>query len=1712
MDRFKKFGLGVVGLLAMALGVAPGVKADLATEYLRNGECYLLVGEGNPNIKGIWRLNNPELESPTYYNPPKQVISNINETFSFNVDIFRKIYTFTQHNDTDWVTDTDPMVRQVLDSVSANASDMGYHAYIHDDHRNWNKNTNVYRVGPVGRDIRNDYGGVWAHFKSAGPGTEVPTPSVSPLPYMSDSSLRLGTYSNRQWYSIPNGAFYSTWMQKDVESYYRSSYGFDKFYAVFGDRATVKRHKYNLYTWTAPDISLDKPLYSGTAGEEVAETKETKFERQVLAGCLDGCGGASGSGSTEAAEVKSDIAFQPPLTGASERTYFYKRTVGTSDYSIEKNKTPYDTDNPDNPVLGSPESLDTEWLCISLKDKQSDYVYCLGTSVIEDWYFQVYGEHKSMNITAVAVSNQWNQKGGIVYAYDKNNKQIYKFERRESEVSPVTDERFLAIDVSGTNNSDPDNRDLLCEIGAEATSDIDDIKADGFGSLYIALTHPSKNVSTYDPRENFKPNDCVHVHHVADYSNGKTDCKLVYKQTYGKKVFERNYLDGKVTKIGDVNFAERYYCVTVKIPTAGYQKLAALSLPSSELEPILATWSANITGLATYPGSIWPKSVYTYTSLPCTCTKSNGQRMFQEYNYGNPGLCRLGVINAPTPPRVISLGAKKSYLDICGPYEGNVPPYDKDRRSTNQGDGLKKGLTFVNLDQLYFYMVENYPLEDGAQDPTQQPDWDDDHRWGGFITSIKNPAPYSYEPHGGVKYEWKTWMVKDLYDNNVCKLATNETIDSGRYYNYFYSPVYGKFIMTCRVIYDWYDYDSLPFGSTVDDLDTLPNVLNTNELAWPVAQTADKPEVNSLTMENATARLNAIMNMPAFAFMKNAKDANGDDVDYSPILADGAYLAMEPIVCGNGADAVPETNYETARISRCDDIPDYGKNPDGSWQDNAYVYDDRYYSNVPTDTGYYGIEAGTSYHWRIDIASQTNMFKDISKVNGRNTSGTDYNYVADMMMTEGSPYYVNGKDNFKFLNGIGDVRWADDKIEVLAYLEYKVPGRETPIKKFLISGSGTEGEAQQIAVQAETEVLTNNKPIIATTEGDLPPTDPTCAELVIEMRRKYEYDMWAYYNGKPSFSVNNLPGWVKVKGKANVRIIDTGNPKFEWEKTTPNNLFGKTGREIQVNEGLNGKKNPTYLEFSINDANPWEGVENQAYGKDANGVPYTDLTLKQHVINYAKNYGYDACCAYCRVDPDSEDIQNPDALQAAFLLAKAEIENNEDAKGLGLIRKIQTMKSAGEHEPEPTSGINLLPMFTRAARDVRFEYDTATRNTDNSDENIKKYGKMEVGRASELTGQDFGIETSPYAVNYLSGNKHQDRLILASSETSKTVGGTTKYEATLGYKIAITNIKLGNGDNNLIPEGYANNTPGYKPYSFYVSATDSSGNSTGFVPLNTALHVIDDIPPIAYGSIYDKKSNETSTFPYKTLGAQGKVGLATCTPAFDINSNGEYFGSALSDEVKRLAAWIPADNANGYIANCAELGYQALKSLGDDISVNVSDDVLKAQVLGGLSPKATEDNVECIFKVFVSDNAGCATATMTIKYYSKSGNNGVAVEEKETTVSSGFASSAFEDENKGIATYTINPANKSSTMVVFRGGREQFPMGIPITIMAKDNAKDWDYYNPAEFNYDSTVGSYSWPALREGNETGITRTFKTTLPVFGSDLDIRTLDKTIKNN
>ncbi len=1605
INRYEKILKALFLLLAVVV-LLPQPGWALAPEYERNGECYLLIGDGPPALKGVFRLNNPE--KAKYFDPSKHLFTP-NKTFSFAVDLNRNIYTFTEEVESGFTMLSTKLKRQVLDSGSTDHSDWGYHAYFHYDHRPWGAGTNVYRVGAVGRSIK----GAGKKFYGAGTGTKVSTPAGNPLPSFS-GSLYLEAYKDKAWYEIPNQAWYSSWKTAKAVG------KFSTFYVVFGDREKGKAHKWTLYTWKPSNMYLDAPSYSSSKGSVVATSYEKQVERRIYAGCLDGCGGASGSGSSAADEMTNDLAFMPPIKAQPSRTYFYSRPLGKSGAEITLNGSSYKP-IAGNPLIGLPDNTDTFWIGVSMRNTTTDYVYALGTTVIKDWYKQATGaEAPSMNISAVAVSNQWNQEGGIVYAYDQTGKMIYKFQRKEKSGSPISKERYQAFPMAS----------ILSAIGAKPNMVIDDIKADGFGSMFFAMSHPAKNVADYDPRYYFNPDEAIYlVKGSKDTEDGTWNGNLIYKQGYGKVVFERNSRSGQIKEIGRKDFAVRYYNVPFVLPIAGMNELVSKGLGNAK--KLLASWSAVIGN----NNGKWDAGDYNYGAAGAP---------FYAYTYADPGQCRLSVINVPTPDKVISLADKKSFLDIVGPYPDTIPMPDALNRTTGQNVGLIKPTpTTLSPDKLYFYMVENYPLPDGTQDPTEQPDWDNDGRHGGFITSIINPE--SSTKGGKVFYRWRTWLVEDLYGNPVCKPleTTKPPVNSNtgmNHYHYFYSPVPGKYILTCQVLYDWYDYDLLKFGDTIDD---LPNVLLKGTKALPV-------KVGSYEHEPAVNVLNGIMATPNFKFM--AASAS----QYISNILEGSdqTFAMVPIVVSGSVP--PQSNtLEVARIQRCDMIPALEST-------KAYLKNNSYWSptsGAQPSGGFHGLEAGKSYYWRIDVASQTNLFFDISKSNNITPGAANFNYVAAKLLdnkglnsdgSEKNPFYVNRKPEFQFRNLGGDVRWvANSKIRVTAHLEYKVPkagGGYNIEKKFLIQDAAKPGEPMEVAVKPETTVFSNNTPIVTQTGGDLPPTDPTEGTLVITMRRMFEYDMYIkVWNGKEWIITTyiTLPKDMIIEAKTTVKIIDMQSPKILYSETAPNNLFGITGSNLAAGVGPTGMGNPSQVKLAFSDNNPWEAVDSEL--------------------------GITSQTTY----------------------------NNNRTHNVNTKSQVANLIAAGK----PSSHLNLRPVFAKLLnRKVKVAFETSSRDT--------------AGRyLKKRTDHNFDVQYSHYYSKNAAGAivENNQRLQKATQSFSETLpNGNVSYFAKVSYKLPLNFIRLGAGDNLKIPTGYANNTPGYydkskntiKPYEFYLEVIDSSGNKLNETPLNLVLHVRDNMPPNPFGVMTELKDNTVSYFPMMV-----KAARAANAP---VSKYHEYSFKNLTNTtfnenfIDTSSTWTPDSTVDGYINGKVNY-YQSLKSMGDKIVAPFKDAAYTKQIdnvtNGGVSflpPRFLEDNVEAVFQVGVSDNAGVATATMSFNYFDSAG--------KEQT-----RSLVSRWESTSLPAGKIASTTAKAT-AVFRGTEAQFPMAIPVKIVATDNARTWDYYTGGALADPSNPWSaWKWSTPKIGGNAFLTRTYKTSVPVYGSNLIIRTIDKTIRN-
>ncbi|HOY66345.1 MAG TPA: hypothetical protein PLP29_05600 [Candidatus Ozemobacteraceae bacterium] len=1536
-NLLKSLGLAVLLVIAGSLTTAVRAEtADSDPRYKRDGEVYLLIGKnsatpvpGQKDYRGVWRLSDPEgiFNKGSF---PQYLIGKV-DIQDISVDLQRNIFTLSAPNQ-NTIGAGFKIKRQVLDdSVTKQAADRGCHSYIHMDHRGayWGYNTDVYRTGPVGRGILSGGGGsTWSGFKSAGPGvlTSEPPNPTSYLPAYKNTKLQLEYYPGKKWYEIPNGAWYSSW--KYVK-------GCGWFYQVFADLVTGTQYDWTLYKW-APNTTAT--VYSQQAGNTFATTYDMSIKRATLAGCLDGCGGASGNEAIKSDKMVFSSAFMPVVDkfgNTTSRTYFYSRPEGKSGYSISTTgpgSTNYVLKG--DPVGFGAEAPDSQWLGVSMRDANSDYLYCLGNSVIKNWIKTGGGNDAGVKVSAVAVSNQWSQKGGIVFAFDETEKMVYKFERDE-----MGSHKNSAFPISS----------ILGAIGASANSKIEDIKADGDGNLYIGLTYPGTKLTPAEITAKWTNNDAF-TYEVADNVNdeGFQTGRLFFRQDYRKTVF-RISSEGEPPREegtkGGIVFATQIFSRELSITPEGWKQLKESGpMPNAGIAPIVASWT-------TSPAS-----------------GSIGPFVLSEYAAGNdPGQCRIAVINIPKPPDVNSLRDKLSFLDIIGAYRDKIPVYDPNERSTNQNTATRHGSP-LSTRVLYFYMVENYPVPTGAQNPTVNPDYDGDGRQSGFVSTLKDPNPSTATPVGGsVRYYWQTWMVEDKDKHPVCPPEPmSEQGAAGSYFHWFYTPIKGKFIVTCRVDYDWYDYSLLPFGTTITQFMANPGA------AYKL-KTKAVPSISGTMHHLSTSRLGDIMALPDFKFMTASASTY-----IGTILGSGEnreYYAVEPVVVTGDDQPPPPPTKEIARIQRCDVA---GNDPlsELNWYPQGQGV-------MNPSGGFHGIRVGTPYRWRMDIASQSIFFhEDLSLAK----NAIDYNMLANKLMDPKElSYFVNQDPEFRFIRSGDDIRWAPNSTYAIeAYLKYPVP----PL-------SGGKPKIVQVDLGSDMTKVPTKGFAYFTTSSSLPPTDPFEAELVIEMSRLFLYDMRIFHitNGNERLlgKVPNLPKKLTITASAKVLITDTLAPSIAFKSTNPVQLYGLAGAALT--SGTNG--NPTGIRFRVEDNDPWDGVP---------GItPHVAYTTG----NIATN--------------------------------KTIIDNNYGKAG--------------------SANYNLKPVFNLANRGAQLSYDVAGIDA----------ASRKVTLARNAYKPSYGA--------FPPGTGLPAPVVSWSEDTSNKT-----FRATLDYTVALST--LNNGGPIQLSKFYANNTPGYKPYEFWLKARDASGNESSEMLLNLVLHVKDDIPPDPWGFAREYKGNRTARFP-------GNAAITSDAQFLNQTSHSPSFISR--------GNWLPGDADSGRVGQIWTGGFNtgltALWPVNDTIAALPETMGKLTTTPGNLQ---VEDNVELLFEVGAGDNAGAATAKLTFRYFD--------IDRTEKSASTGSSSFSLPGTGTGAVTTTT-----SSVRAVFREGSSvRFPMAIPILIEASDNALNWDSYTGCTY---APNGTWSWnPATpTKGSSAPNKRTFRTTLPVFGSELNIRTIERGVRS-
>ncbi|NLF97770.1 MAG: hypothetical protein GX569_13615 [Candidatus Riflebacteria bacterium] len=1185
----KSHGRCVVLVILMLLA-ASQVMAQvpaLAEEYMRNGEIYLLISYKDVPIgdhAGVHRLSDPAnagLYVGRLYDPGSSI--------GICVDLNRVIYTFTEDKSATVYQFLPNMklLRQVVDE-SCYAGDLvraqcivdyGYHQYFHADHRPANPagvREQVYRVGPVGRYVRGSgqaYGTrsgwpgagtsnhsalytkpinaqmpccqLYTHLPSptvagCGTPTDPPAAGVNPLPKI--NNIQDPMFPGKQWYLVPNGAWYSTWQSKPTQSGAYGPHPDRIFYQVFRDYVTGRPRYWKLTTWDSNTKSIGAPA---NIGPVVGTTYDVQIARKILAGCLDGCGGATGSGSGTANPMWVSVAFQPPIGGGQSRTYLYSRERPLPNYNLTLSKgggaaTDY---NPpaDNPLIGSPYDMGatqekgTRWVGISLRDANTDYVYTLGTSLINSWYEEATPGTGDFSIDAVTVSNQWDQNGGIVYAYDKNLGLVLKFVRNEKTRSVV---QFEPIPVG--NN-------------------VDAIAADGFGSLYFSKTVADPVTASLLTTFEANPNSYIERVRTLVTDDGSNEGVAFFEQRYSKTVFERNVYTGQIETAGNYHLGSNFRARRYVLP------------PDIVIDTNPTGFEARLIAA----GGWWAGWL---SSLPTSDMLNDGAPPVITYDPNDsPDHIELSVINVPTPPMPHRF-EDGSRVDIVGAFQ-NYPVPSTD--SNNQGGALAPG-TILDNRRAYFFMPENYPLDSGKLNPTEQPDWNANGYLAGFVNTLDK-----------VRYTWKLWTVSQPTVNhpeNLPEVFVNadpvvETTSEP--YFVFYSPIGGKYVLTLEAKFDWYDFTKLPFGGMRDDVYSPTGIYRST-----VYKTDEKAVARSreATIENIKSAFSGSLIMPELSARLDTIVPPGSDGK--------CFVAAIPI---NVATSAPVIGTDTlkARIERCDDM---------TIAENLRIWAAHNLSN-----GYHhGVNAGpASYGWRIEDKYLKHMFFDISTSNlTSNENDSKYNYVADRITTSGDPLYVRSDPLLRFENNPGDLRWDGDVI-LTGVMELALPSGQQTVRLF---GNDSNPEIQ----------VTDKKQAF----GVAPiayPSDPKFHRLMITARRNFRYKVYPIaiithpvtgVESEMPLSPIWLTNVMSIEAEAFILGVDKEAPLLQAAQTNPCNIFGLTGQPLTANVGPSGYANPEAIYWQLSDNSPWENSSQ------------TGVSAAISVANRSYNQAYDGKATY----------------------------------------------------------------------------------------------------------------------------------------------------------------------------------------------------------------------------------------------------------------------------------------------------------------------------------------------------------------------------------------------------------------------------------------------------------------------------------------------------
>lgn len=499
----NKFKLLLLSFLLICSG---GFCGNLHVFYQQNGDCFVLVGNGDH--RGVYALNNLTTDSYNYMYDPEDAYGitagqwwagNSNETSPSLIE--KRLYTFSSSKETSRALDGVDVKRRVIPSGIVGVRYGEDPPYIVHSAHSQPKDSPT----GLGNHTHNDYMKSLDRFFTPSdiPCTKKPVSAGGDLYWVK---------AGIDWYHARD---YNVWSDF---TYLGNGGGGGWCHRVVKEHLTEYTHDINLLAMNIKNKN-SPTRDNANCGFVAKVTTKTEGTAETLGECVDGCIRAQ-------PDVKLPGIPEPVVrfvySSQVKRSYLYNRPVGETTYTV-LGKGAGDI------LVGKGDNLTCNYIGISTKSNDSNYVYLLGSDVINEWMKAANCPvamyiNKPEDLACVAVSDQWWQTGGIVYAYDSAKSKVYSFVRVENGKSGPPSEIDVYFD-----GIKPDK-----------------IGADGFGNLYVLKTEldpPDTKNFGKDGTESDKK-------YIFSY-NGQEHYVAIWRQMVYKTVYKRPY--GLGTSFSKIN-------------------------------------------------------------------------------------------------------------------------------------------------------------------------------------------------------------------------------------------------------------------------------------------------------------------------------------------------------------------------------------------------------------------------------------------------------------------------------------------------------------------------------------------------------------------------------------------------------------------------------------------------------------------------------------------------------------------------------------------------------------------------------------------------------------------------------------------------------------------------------------------------------------------------------------------------------------------------------------------------------------------------------------------------------------------------------------------------------------------------------------------------------------------------------------------------------